>query len=145
MKQRKILVIVLKMEKFRELIYILILFFLIGGCVSVKTKSNTINIKEQRENLKGYAFCNCVAFALPKDSAIQNDISITAYHDITLYTQDAYNLVRTVAKNYSDSIKPSLIADHENKRPVLQDCLLFHQSKYLDSLVRSLDSKIVRY
>ena len=133
------------MKKNKELIYILILFFLIGGCVSAKTKSNTINIKEQRENLKGYAFCNCVYFALPKDSAIQNDISITVYHDITLYTQNAYNLVRKVAKNYSDSIKPSVIGDHENKRGVLIDCMRFHQSNYLDSLVRTLDSKIVRY
>jgi PBP1b-binding outer membrane lipoprotein LpoB len=133
------------MKKFRELIYILILFFLIGGCVSAKTKSNTINIKEQRENLKGYAFCNCVAFALPKDSAIQNDISITAYHDISNYTQESYVLVRTVTKKFSDSIKPSVIGDHENKRGVLIDCMRFYQSNYLDSLVRTLDSKIVRY
>lgn len=133
------------MKKFRELIYVLILFFLIGGCVSAKTKSNTINIKEQRQNLKGYAFCNCVAFALPKDSAIQNDISITAYHDISNYTQESYVLVRTVAKNFSDSIKPSVIGDHENKRGVLIDCMRFHQSNYLDSLVRTLDSTIVRY
>ena len=86
-----------------------------------------------------------MAFALPKDSAIQNDISITAYHDISNYTQESYVLVRTVAKNFSDSIKPSVIRDHENKRGVLIDCMRFYQSNYLDSLVRTLDSKIVRY
>jgi hypothetical protein len=86
-----------------------------------------------------------VAFALPKDSAIQNDISITAYHDISNYTQESYVLVRTVTKKFSDSIKPSVIGDHENKRGVLIDCMRFYQSNYLDSLVRTLDSKIVRY
>jgi hypothetical protein len=133
------------MEKFRELIYILILFFLIGGCVSFKTNSASINIKDQRLALKGYAFCNCVAFALPKDSAIQNDISRTAYHDISNYTQESYVFVRNVTKNFSDSIKPSVIGDHENKRGVLIDCMRFYQSNYLDSLVRTLDSKIVRF
>jgi len=124
---------------------IVVLMLVIGGCVSVKTKSDTINIKDQRQAFKGYAFCNCVAFALPKDSAIQNDISRTAYHDISIYQQDAYNLVRTAAKQISVSIKPSIIGDHENKRAVLMDCMSFYQSKYLDILVRSLDSKIVRY
>jgi hypothetical protein len=66
---------------------IIVLMLVIGGCVSVKDKSDSINIRDQRQALKGYAFCNCVAFALPKDSAIQNDISRTAYHDISNYTQ----------------------------------------------------------
>lgn len=134
------------MKKLKALIYILISIFITGtGCVSVKTTSSSLNIREQMLRLKGYAFCNCVSFALSKDSSIQNDISIAAYHDITNYTKESYDLVRSIAKSVSDSIKPSVIGDHDNKRGVLIDCMLFHQSKYLDSLVRSLDSKIVKH
>lgn len=126
----------------------IILFFLVTptvGCISSRDTGSVFSRREQRQALKDYAFCNCVSFALEKDSSIQNDISITAYHDISNYTKDAYDLIKTIAKSASDSIKPSVIADHEKQRGVLIDCLLFQRSKYLDSIVRSLDSKIVKF
>ena len=115
------------------------------GCVSSRDTSSMLSLRDQRRALKDYAFCNCVSYALEKDSSIQNDISITVYHDISNYTKDAYDLIKDVAKSASDSIKPSVIFDHENKRGVLKSCLLFQRSKYLDSIVLSLDSKIVKF
>lgn len=109
-----------------------------------KKNNNNDSIVEQRQLLKDFALCSCLRFGYGTDSAVYKDITVSIYYNQLLYADSSINKVEDFAKAYSRSIKTSEEYDYQNKKPILFSCLLFYKSKLLDSLVKTLDSTIMR-
>lgn len=116
--------------------FVLCCYFL-SACVSSK-------LKENRTLLKEYAFCKCLEHASKDSSFFQDDISISVYREIASYNDTAFVNIDSLAKEAAFQIKPSQIADHENRKAILSDCFLFYKSKKLDSAVKSLDKEFFK-
>lgn len=118
---------------------------LIQSCSSEKrSSSNHSSVAYHRELLKQYAYCRCVVSALPQDSAMQNDISLSVLSDISEYDLTKFSIIDTIATAHALTITKTEIGDYGERRPVLASCMQFYKSKYLDSVVRTLDKAIVK-
>ncbi|SMC73693.1 hypothetical protein SAMN04488101_102587 [Pedobacter nyackensis] len=117
----------------------------LGSCTNQQTSNSTdkppgTSVESRRQWLKDYAFCSCLSYANTADSTYSNDISMGIYRDISAYNQDAYDAVDNLSKITASKISPSVIADYEEKKPILKSCLEYYQSKTLDSLVNKYES-----
>lgn len=79
-----------------------------------------------------------------KDKQIaENDISQTLYFDILRYRPEALEAVEEYAKNFVETIEPSLIVDLGNKKAVILSCIEKYKSKELDKFIKSLDKYLL--
>ncbi len=95
----------------------------------------------QRELLRDYALCACLRFGY-KDSEVYSDISTPILLNQMLYSSFITDLIKEKSKKYAGNIKGSEVADYNNKRPIIVDCLKYYKSSSLDSLIRSFDSEL---
>lgn len=95
----------------------------------------------QRELLRDYALCACLRFGY-KDTKVYNDISTPILLNQILYSSFVTDLIKEKSKTYAGNIKGSEVADYNNKRPIIVDCLKYYKSSSLDSLIRSFDSEL---
>jgi|GEM_PF-2917951 hypothetical protein len=95
----------------------------------------------QRELLRDYALCACLRFGY-KDSEVYSDISTPILLNQMLYSSFITDLIKEKSKKYAGNIKGSEVADYNNKRPIIVDCLKYYRSSSLDSLIRSFDSEL---
>ena len=132
-----------------------VLPFTLWNCKSVKktsaTSLSTQNIEAvdstktfQQQLMKDYALCRCITIAYKDVPPIENDISVSLYHEQSLYSNKADLKIDSLARVVALSIKPSEYPDYKGKRPILYFCTEFYKSKALDSLVRALDDQIMK-
>lgn len=96
-------------------------------------------LKENRTWLKEYAFCKCFEYASKDTAFFKNDMGASVYVEIASYDRKVFSMIDSLANQAASEIKPSEIADYNNKKATLSDCFLFQKSKRLDSLIKSLD------
>lgn len=120
-------------------------FYLLSfGVIVFMSCSSSKKLKEHRALLKEYAFCSCFAHASDDSTYFSDkDISASVYADISEYNFNVFPLLDSIAKKYALNIKPSEIADHENKKAIMLNCFMFYHSKQLDSLVKTMDKDFV--
>jgi hypothetical protein len=104
-----------------------------GGC------GTTGKLKENRTLLKEYAYCKCLEYASKDTTFFKGDISQVVYKEISHYELKAFETIDSLSQLAASEIKPSQIADYENKKAILSDCFLFYKSRSLDSTVKALD------
>lgn len=104
--------------------------------------SSSSKLKESRQLLKEYAYCNCFQYATGDTSVFINDVSLSVYFDIANYNFNAYNKIDSLSKSVVGRFKPFEIADYKDKKAVFFNCFNFYKSKQLDSVVRKLDNEI---
>lgn len=112
---------------------------LLIGCTS------NSKLAENRGFLKEYAYCRCFQYASNDSAFLKNDISLSVYRDIANYNFIAYNKIDSLSRIVASEIKPSQIADYQNKKAISFDCFLFYKSKRLNSLIKSLDKEADRH
>jgi hypothetical protein len=115
------------------IISVFLLELFISGCGS------TSKLSENRTLLKEYAYCKCFEYSSNDTTFFRTDISLMVYKEIAHYDLKAFQIIDSLSKKAASEIKPSQIADYENKKAILSDCFLFFKSKSLDSVIRSLD------
>ena len=120
------------------LIHFITTLLLIGCASSSKFAAN-------RTLLKEYAYCRCFQYASNDTVFLKNDISLSVYRDIANYNFIAYNKIDSLSRLVALGIKPSQIADYQNKKAISFDCFLFYKSKRLNSLIKSLDKEADRH
>jgi hypothetical protein len=103
--------------------------------------SQTVQKKRQRiEWLKEYAFCECL-FSAFRDS-IEKDVHSIDHSQSTLIDiSDGWAFhtkLDSAARSYVASIPNSQVIDYSGKRPIIQSCLKFKDSKELDRLIKNL-------
>ena len=96
----------------------------------------------QRQLMKDYALCRCITKAYNMDSAINNDISLSFYHEELLYPENMQAVVDSLSDEIANSIVPSKYPDYKGKRAVIYICTDFYKSVKLDSLIKSFDHVI---
>lgn len=121
----------------KSILFFTIISFLIYGCNANK------KLKETRSVLKQYAYCRCVEFASGDSSFFRSDVSVGIYADISQHSRSSLQNVDDLAKYFASTIKPSIIADHGNKKAILFNCFEFYESKRLDSLIKTLDREFI--
>ncbi|MGN6398343.1 MAG: hypothetical protein ACTHMI_22415 [Mucilaginibacter sp.] len=114
------------------------------GNKPVNTGSDTVT-QNKRKWLKQYALCSCIKYSFKSDTAIANDLSFSIYREISDYGYLAvYSGIDSLAKHAALAIKPSPIADYNHKKALLNGCINFYESTQLDSVVKALDTAILR-
>ena len=110
----------------------LILFLLtLTACKTSKT------LQTQNRYLKEYSFCRCLYHA-SADSLKLDEISSSIYLDIGGFDLNVYSSADSLAKLFAQRIQPSIIADHEGKRPIILRCFEFSKGPVIDSLIKTL-------
>lgn len=115
---------------------ILILYFSFLSCYANSQKvSKTLSVERMR--LKNYGFCNCIIYSnTSKDSLMfTNEGSAAGYLELGNYTKEAYDLVDSLAKEYSKKNYPS----KERRSLIFMKCLDFYNSKELERAILSSD------
>lgn len=133
--------------KFVTLTFIIFILFAGGtakmNTVSTKNQDSTI-ILQQRELLKEYALCQCLYYGFKEEGISQNDISLSFYNELSLYSNVAQSRIDSISKIVVNSIAPSNHIDYKGKKAIIYTCMQFYKSNVLDSLVKSLDNHIVK-
>lgn len=97
--------------------------------------------KMERLKLKNTAFCYCVKNATP-DSLFKalEDGSLSGYIQTGNHGISAYEAVDSLSREYA---KKEYFSKHENKL-IFMKCLDFYNSEDLESLIISLDDRIIK-
>jgi hypothetical protein len=119
-------------------------FLLLLSLIAICCPAQNINkeqLQKERQNLKNYAFCQCLAnvYKDQQDSLFKIDGSISSYFDAGAYGLSVYDTIDSVAKIFSKKIYRS--KDNLYTLGIMK-CLDFYNSAILDSLVKSFDYKI---
>lgn len=99
---------------------------------------------QQRQILKEYAFCQCVNQGFEDRRFFDDDISMSFYNELSLYSKIAQMKVDSVSKLTAKSILLSSHLDYKGKKAVIYTCMQFYKSTLLDSLVKTLDAEIMQ-
>lgn len=86
--------------------------------------------------IKDYIFCECFNSRLnmeTKAKIFKIDYSQGMLWDIS---NGSISFMDSIAHSFSETIRKSQIEDYGNKIPLTANCLEFHRSKKLDSIVR---------
>lgn len=119
-----------------------------SGCSRKKSTESSHHrqdslLRERTIWLKQYALCNCLRYAFNKDTAVQKDISVGIYRDITGGLDiRVYNAIDSLSKQAALQIAPSEIADYNGKKPFMLGCMNYYESKSLDSLLKKHEKDI---
>lgn len=111
---------------------------------SSEEKSLVDTVIHQRQLMKDYALCRCILNAYSGDDSLRADISTSFYNELLLYAYSAQLQIDSIAKNFANSILPSKYPDYQNKRAVIYFCTEFYKSRELDSVIRTMDSLIMK-
>lgn len=101
-------------------------------------------LTSQRKLLKAYALCSCIVHAYPGDTALAADVSLSFYHEQSLYGERPLFAVDSAARRLAASIRPSAYPDYRGRKPAIYACMEFYHSQLLDSLVKTFDAEIAR-
>jgi len=132
---------------------ILICTFAVAGCLSVRKSAKAGNpstpvadsvMLSQRQLLKEYALCQCIYHAYDKMGMDSVESSLSIYHENLLYSYESEMAIDSIAAFVSRSVEAPNSGDYKGRRAVLFTCTQFYKSRYLDSIILSLDSKIAR-
>ena len=95
-------------------------------------------VMNERQNLKKYAFCQCLLHVYEKDTLLLKDGSSAGYFELGAYNIEVYNSIDSAALDYSKKIYKS-----KNDSPLgMMKCLDFYNSKELEEIVESFDKEI---
>lgn len=120
--------------------YVLLLIML-TSCSSIKIKN-----KDQQDWIfafKATAFKSCLleSYGEKFNVLLSNDQSVSANFEV-LYVENT-KIAEKVAKNFANSILTfPKDTDFEGKKNVLNSCLIFYESKLLDSIAKSEYKKL---
>jgi hypothetical protein len=111
------------------------------GCTHATSAERDIDtLRRERHNLKNAAFCSCLRHALPEgNDLLAEDGSLAGYMETGAHDLDAFAEVDRAA---ATAAKESYSSKHGRPLAIMK-CLSFYNSPELDSLVRSLDEKII--
>jgi hypothetical protein len=96
-------------------------------------------LKVKRELLKEYFLCSCIIEGFQDQHLEDYDISQVVYFDITGYAPEAFEIVKTYAKSFVQSIEPSIIEELGYKKAIIMESIKKTKSKEVDKLIESLD------
>jgi len=98
-------------------------------------------LSQKHQWMKEYALCKCIT-EVSRDTLLKNDLTFSVYANIADYGDSKiYRAIDSAAKHTALNIQPSQIKDYNGKKAYMLSCIQFSQSKKLDSLIKSYDSK----
>lgn len=101
------------------------------------------DIVVQRELLKEYFLCACIAEGFADKHIDESDISQAVYFDILRYSPKAFMEIKAYAKDFVKTIEPSPIEDLGYKKATLLNCIEKYKSREVNQLVKSMDKYLL--
>lgn len=129
----------------KKLYFILALsIFSLTSCCGQHTVADLKKTSVQRELLKEYFLCVCIAEGFKDKRISEDDISQAVYFDVLSYSPEAFQEVRDYAKKFVKTIEPSPIVDLGNKKAVISSCIEKYKSKELGKFIKSMDKYLLK-
>jgi len=127
---------------YKHLVISVFAIIILFGCSKnnyLSKKTSEGRLPKFSELLKEYTYCKCILYSI-KDSSIQNDISLSVYQELSNYqiVNTVANKLDSAARIAAGKIKPSQLADYNNKKAVFFECFQFYKSKELKKLINRL-------
>lgn len=122
----------------------------IGDLISkeAQSKRDSLQVKDTiaygRFMLKQFAYCNCLYEALRNDTffiGLDHSNGLLS-RDMVIHTHDASDSIRGYIKKYITWVNNT--SNPFGAKNYSLFCLELYESKYLDSLIKSYDSKIIK-
>lgn len=67
----------------------------------------------------------------------------TVYFDILRYSPEAFQITKTYAKKFIETLEPSPIVDLGNEKAIILNCIEKYKSKELDKHIKSMDKYLL--
>ena len=106
--------------------------------VKEKDSIRNVLIFNQRQILQNFAFCACLQHHYPSNTTITDDGSMAAYFEKSNYPMKAYEIIDSLAKEFS---KKEYKSKHK-KSLILMKSLDFYNSPELQKKISELDSML---